>query len=131
MKRYLLVIISYLFVTYFSLAPSVSGGALSDIPNIDKIVHFCFYFGISFLSYISIHRKSYPAYRIYLMVLLVPIIFGGVIELLQQYYFPPRSAEWADFAADILGSLFGYWFGKLLVFRCKKLFGKNKRVSDR
>lgn len=119
MKRYLLVIVAYLVVTYFSLVPSVSGGSLSQIPNIDKIVHFCFYSGISFLTYLSIWRKKYPAIRVYLMVILVPVIFGGLIELLQQYFFPPRSAEWADFAADVLGSLVGYWIGRLLVC-CRK-----------
>jgi VanZ family protein len=37
--------------------------------------------------------------------LLIPVIYGGVIELLQKYYFPTRSAELGDWIADILGSL--------------------------
>ncbi|MGL5318319.1 MAG: VanZ family protein [Bacteroidales bacterium] len=116
MKRYILVIIAYIAVTYLSLVPSVSGGSLTQIPNIDKIVHICFYTAISFLSYLSMSKRQYSEIRMYLIVLLVPIVFGGVIEILQEKFFPPRSAEWSDFLADIFGAFLGYWIARLFVF---------------
>lgn len=38
------------------------------------------------------------------------VIFGGIVELMQEKWFYPRSAEWIDWLADILGALLGIIF---------------------
>lgn len=74
----------------------------------DKIVHFLMFFilsAVSLYDYYIMHKK-YPALIRWLFWgVVLPIIYGGVIELLQKYFFPTRSAELGDWLADIMGSL--------------------------
>lgn len=37
----------------------------------------------------------------------IPIIYGGVIEILQGAFFYPRTADWMDWVADIIGTIVG------------------------
>ena len=39
------------------------------------------------------------------LLIILPVLYGGVIELLQKFLFTSRSAEWGDWIADIAGSL--------------------------
>ena len=41
---------------------------------------------------------------------LVSIIYGGLMELLQHYFFPPRTGDWWDWLADGIGTLVGIAF---------------------
>jgi VanZ family protein len=36
---------------------------------------------------------------------LFPIALGGIIEILQEMFFNPRSGEWLDWLTDIAGVL--------------------------
>lgn len=93
----------------------------NDIPEVsfdffiplDKIVHFCMYLGLTgatAINYIHGERGRVNIYRLLLIAFIFPILYGGLIELLQHYFFPPRSGDWFDFLADILGSLFAFPF---------------------
>jgi len=78
-----------------------------DVPW-DKLVHFGMFFflsAVSLIDYYRMHQGNPPAFRWILWGFLVPVFYGGVIELLQKYFFASRSAEWSDWIADILGSL--------------------------
>lgn len=44
--------------------------------------------------------------KIIFVCVILPIVYGGVMELVQQYFFPPRSAEWMDLLADTIGVFF-------------------------
>lgn len=88
----------------------------NDIPEVsfnffipmDKIVHFCMYLGLSgatAINYIHGERGFVNNYKLLIIAFLLPILYGGFIELLQHYYFPPRAGDWFDFLADALGSL--------------------------
>lgn len=44
-------------------------------------------------------------YKPFGIVLLIGAIYGGVIELLQEYFFPPRTGDWWDWLADCTGAL--------------------------
>ena len=69
---------------------------LSEVSMIDKWTHLVMYGG--------------------LYALLLPIVMGGVIELVQAYCTGgTRSGEWLDLAADSLGVLIGQPIGMLLV----------------
>ncbi|MFC0878383.1 VanZ family protein [Saccharicrinis sp. FJH2] len=83
--------------------------------GIDKLVHFMFYFSLSFVIFIDGYRFRPEKARWY-VILLFPIIWGGLIELMQSALTSGRSAEWGDFVADALGSLI-VWFVIIPVYR--------------
>jgi VanZ family protein len=74
----------------------------------DKIAHFGMFFLLSAVimyDYYRMHNKSPSRTRWIFWGLIVPVFYGGLIELLQKYFFASRSAEWGDWIADIAGSL--------------------------
>lgn len=104
--------------------------APKDVPEIDfflfiptdKIVHFLMYFGLSGVAsfnYIYDKRGKIIILKLILFALLVPIIYGGLIEILQSKYFPGRTGDWYDFWADALGAIaslpFSFWFRRFLL----------------
>lgn len=44
---------------------------------------------------------------IWVVGLSLPIVYGGLIEILQGAFFAPRTAEWLDWLADIAGTAIG------------------------
>lgn len=73
----------------------------------DKIAHFGMFFllsTVSLLDYYKLHDGYPPVLRWMFWGFVIPIIYGGVIELLQKYFFTSRSAETGDWVSDILGS---------------------------
>lgn len=88
----------------------------NDIPEvsfdffipIDKIIHYCMYLGLSgatAINYIHGKRGLVNTQKLIIAAFLLPILYGGFIEILQHYFFSPRAGDWFDFLADILGSL--------------------------
>lgn len=73
----------------------------------DKLVHFGMFFLLSAVSMYDYHRlhKGKPnIFRWVFWGFVLPVIYGAIIELLQENFFS-RSAELGDWIADILGSL--------------------------
>lgn len=104
----------------------------NDIPDVefdffiptDKIVHFLMYFGLSIVAsfnYIYDRKGKIIILKLVAFAILVPIVYGGLIEILQAEYFIGRSGDWYDFLADVLGSLstlpFSLWFRHYLLNR--------------
>ena len=108
LKRYpvsLLVIAAVVYLSFFR-PPSTE---LDGIPNIDKVVHVCMYFGMSgmlWLEFLRAHRRDHtPLWHAWVGALVCPILFSGVVELLQAYCTTYRGGDWLDFAANSLGAL--------------------------
>jgi VanZ family protein len=91
----------------------------SDIPEVDspfpfpfdKIVHFLMYVGFagaSFFAYVHliIKEKRFNYFSAIVWCFLVPVVFGGLIEIIQYNYCPGRSGDWLDLLADTIGVLF-------------------------
>lgn len=90
---------------------------ISDIPGgfefpipipADKIVHFLMFFGLSGVSalyYVYDNKGNVKISKLVIGAILIPILYGGIIEILQTNFFPPRTGDWFDFLADSLGSL--------------------------
>src|SRR5258706_6085937 len=84
----------------------------------DKIAHL-FLFGVLAYLFIKGFRKQttfavlnqYPK----MYAILISIIYGIVIELLQEYVFYGRSGEMNDAMADAVGALIGLWVYKVSV----------------
>ena len=59
--------------------------------------------------------------KLVVFAILVPIIYGGLIEIIQAEYFPGRSGDWYDFLADALGVLaslpISLWFRRFMLNR--------------
>lgn len=75
---------------------------------VDKVVHFLMYFGLSgatAINYIYIKKGKIDMMKLLIGAFMIPILYGGLIELLQYYFFPSRMGDWWDFLADVLGSL--------------------------
>lgn len=102
----------------------------NDIPDVgfdffvpaDKVVHFLMYFGlagVASFNYIYDKKGKIIILRLVLFAILVPILYGGAIEIIQDKYIPERSGDWGDFWADISGALasipFSLWFRRYLL----------------
>lgn len=112
-------------ILYLSLA---SGSGLPQtnlhIPNGDKLVHICMYFGLALVLAGDLHRavcvqqgkivRSLTFRWSYVLLAIgLPIAYGGCIELIQPF-FPPRTAEWLDFVSDAAGAVLGFVAGDKL-----------------
>ena len=73
----------------------------------DKIVHFGMFFVLSatiYYDYYKLHKQRPNKLRWVFFGLIVPVVYGGVIEIVQERFFS-RSGDLMDFVADALGSL--------------------------
>ncbi len=90
------LLIFYLCLNDASDLPIVS------IKNIDKIIHFVFYFVFVFLWIKSINPISI---YYFLMVVIVAIILGISIEFLQEKFTQNRVFDWYDIIANSMGAI--------------------------
>jgi VanZ family protein len=108
--RHLLVpfIIALLIFVGTCLITSVN---MPDMPQgipWDKVAHFGMFFMLSAVSlydYYLYHKRTPKLLPWIFWGFVVPVLYGGVIELLQSKVFTYRSGELLDFIADLLGSL--------------------------
>ena len=82
------------------------------ILGLDKVVHFLMYAGFAFTCVWG-YRKQFVsrdlAYkkRAMLVTLIISIAYGGLTELMQEYFVPLRTGDWMDFLADSIGAMVG------------------------
>jgi len=82
----------------------------------DKLVHCGLFFVLAVLLCAGLLRANARlrlSYLQCLLILLLPILYGGLIEILQAYVFTWRSGEWSDLFADSVGTAMGL-FGVLV-----------------
>lgn len=123
-----LLICLIIFVATCLIKPSQMPEMPSGIPW-DKLVHFGMFFflsAVALIDYYRLHQGSPNRFRWVFWGFIIPVIYGGVIELLQLYTFSSRSAEWGDWFADILGSLTATL---LLIIFLKKRKSSRKKIS--
>lgn len=78
------------------------------IPNLDKVVHFIFYTTSSFLWSWALLNKKAAAFKLNLTLIVFGLIlFGLMVEFLQDILPIQRSFEWLDVLCNTLGVLFG------------------------
>ena len=101
----LLIIVAVIYLSFFK-PPSSN---LAKIPHLDKIVHFCMYAGLSgvlWLEFLWTHRiHKAPMWHAWVGALILPILFRGCIEILQEYGTDYRGGDWLDFAAISFGAI--------------------------
>ena len=80
--------------------------------GIDKIVHVVMYAGFAFACLWG-YRKQFVsnglAYkrRAILLAIVISIAYGGLTEIMQEYFVPKRTGDWFDFLADCIGTVIG------------------------
>ena len=47
------------------------------------------------------------SWQMWTLAVVFPLLYGGLIEVLQKYFFYPRTGEWGDWLADSIGVLVG------------------------
>ena len=115
-KDYPFSIVFIVVVVYLSLS-NPRALKIPLFPVWDKMVHFCMYSGLSgviWFEFLRKHRKMKTKIKYTVIgVILTPVLFGGVLELCQQYFTRTRSGDWMDFLANtggvIIASLIA-WF---------------------
>ena len=77
-----------------------------QLPFKDKIVHFVFYFVFGILWSLGLKDKLA---RFRFKVLFLAIIYGIVIEVLQEVLTKNRTADFYDVLANTLGAVFAFF----------------------
>ena len=120
-KKYplsLLVILAVIYLSFFR-PPSTD---LGTIPGFDKVVHVGMYFGMSgmlWLEFLRAHRRERaPLWHAWVGALLCPVLFSGVVELLQAYCTTYRGGDWLDFAANAAGALLASGVAQVVRKKC-------------
>jgi VanZ family protein len=78
---------------------------LLTLVGADKWVHFVMYFTL-FYTWTLENRRIKQKVGLFIML---GVGFGGLVEIIQFFGPYNRSAEWADFFADVSGILFGFF----------------------
>ncbi|HWZ16016.1 MAG TPA: VanZ family protein [Mucilaginibacter sp.] len=91
----------------------------SFFPGFDKLVHCGFFFVLVVMYCYGSVRQQLPAslsYKTIIIFTLVAILYGGIIELLQNYVFTWRTGDWADLFADSVGALMGAFSVSVVIY---------------
>lgn len=117
LRKYPLTVVLYIIVMYLSFftPPKVD---LGDVRFIDKWTHIVMYAGtcgVTWIEYLRNHNYSLQKVKLFLLAWLLPVVFSGIIELMQEYCTGGRrSGDWIDLAANAVGVSLAAGFGLLL-----------------
>jgi hypothetical protein len=113
LRKYPFSVTVILVVVYLSFFRPPSG----DLPffaGLDKLMHVCMYAGLSGMLWLEFllnyRRKPLPVRHAWIGAVVAPILFGGMIEIGQQWLTDYRGGDWMDFLADIGGVAGGSFF---------------------
>lgn len=126
MKRFvsLHLVPAYLWlflITYLSLFKGNSSVKI-EIPHLDKVVHFVFYFGLVYLFARGLHSVKEKV-NMYIVVIMA-ILYGGLIELVQMQT-GYRSGDIFDFIANSSGAIMAFILFQSIENIVHKLFNKK------
>ena len=105
-RAYWTSIIVCIGILYVSLVRD-PGIHLPTFVGADKWVHLLMYTLLGAVATYDSIRFQLSGWRLWLVATLLPILFGGIIELVQEQWFAPRSGEWMDWLADGIGVIIG------------------------
>jgi VanZ family protein len=117
-KQYYKSLIIGLIILWLSLTGSKSmlPGRMLEIPYIDKLGHFAMYSFFSAVLLLDSCRWRIDK-RFKYVILIIPLLFGALMEILQMALTTSRKAELTDMVANICGVCSGI----LLAFIARKL----------
>ena len=129
LRKYPLSLITISIISDLSLfqPPQMT---LTETPFMDKIAHICMYGGLGLIIWFEYLRRHPRLNKKQLIngAILVPFLFSGGIELIQEYGTTYRGGDWLDWLCNSIGILsaafIGYYF--LRPFMSKYLQRKRK-----
>ncbi len=110
-KDYWKSILFTLLIFYLSFAKPASFKDLNVINLTDKTAHYLVYVAygmVLIFDFVRKNKSNYSLFSFIVFCIISPILLGGIIEIIQETFFKPRSAEWIDWLADIFG-IFTAW----------------------
>lgn len=112
-KRYSLGLLVIVVITYLSLMHVPEIPEVEDVPLIDKWTHMVMYATLTLAIWIQYLKSHKQINKIKLSVIgiIVPITWGGLMELAQAYLTTYRSGDWMDFVANSIGVLIAIVLG--------------------
>jgi VanZ family protein len=121
LKQYYKSIIIGLLILWLSLTGSniPVPGRMLDIPYLDKLGHLGMYAFFSSILLLDSCRWEVEG-KFHYLVLLIPLFFGALMEILQMTLTTSRKAE----EIDLLANIAGIAAGVLLASFAKKLIAK-------
>jgi VanZ family protein len=114
-KKYLYFSVWTSLIIYASVTSNESLPKFQVFEHFDKVVHFCMYFGQSFLLVPIFTKLKFK----YLLSICIAIAFGMLMELVQGVFTENRSADGFDVLANSLGALFGVFSYRYLILSTK------------
>lgn len=107
-SRWWISILSSIIILYLSFIEPASFdlGKVNALLHADKLAHFLLYTGFTLLLFSDLRKNNAISMKSIIFVATFPIVFGGLIELAQHYFFQPRTAEWLDWFSNIGGVVF-------------------------
>ena len=118
-RHYGLSICVALTILYLCMMPGNDSNFDIKIPNMDKYVHAVMYFVLSFTISLNLYQE-YTKYKSMTMVMwavVIPILFGGLIEVMQDKFTVSRTVDALYLLADAIGAILGYLFASWFVPR--------------
>ncbi len=130
-KRYPLSLFVVAVILYLSFFKPPKEKVI-HIDNLDKLAHFCMYAGfcsVVWLEYFFSHKGlSYK--RVIIGAVIVPIIFSGLIEVMQGNFTSYRGMDWYDFLFNALGVIFALFFAKYFIRPWVLAYKKKKKSNN-
>lgn len=84
------------------------GAFLLDIPHIDKVVHFGYFFGGGGLLAAALYLAKRPSWPRLILTVTIVLSVVGIMDEFHQSFFVNRSGnDPGDWLADTLGAFFG------------------------
>jgi VanZ family protein len=123
--------LGWAFVVFIAI--SLPGSRLPDsdllkLPHFDKLVHTVLFFVLAILlayGFFKQGKNTISGRHYFTFTLVLGIIYGMLTELLQYWLISERHGNLWDFAANIIGTVFGLLiFRSLLSERTKNLPGR-------
>ena len=93
--------------------------SLPSIAGVDKWIHGLMYAILGITICWDSWKMNIKAWKWFFIGGVLPIIYGGLIEIIQEQWFAPRSGEWMDWLADCIGVIVGSGFVTILRYKSK------------
>lgn len=82
----------------------------ADLLSVDKLVHCTIFFVLIVLFLKGWSVSNYLTKTAMYIFIFLGVLYGGVLELLQEYVFNDRTGSMPDFIANSAGCLLAVWF---------------------
>lgn len=109
LKKFWLSITLYVAILYLCMMNTQSLPEVS-MTNFDKLVHFLMFSSLTLILYFELTNRlknRISIQKIIGLAFLIPTLYGGLIEILQECFSPTRSGDLLDFVWDTIGAFFG------------------------